>query len=184
MKNKVKVSLILSVLAALTVTFGIGYRNVNRAYAETALNSVPEGEALSFNDSVTIKVEDSEYMPQNWKSDQINPNGQGDYRVIHAHLLFANMGSSEETVDLSEFYMSTTGYSQGVSLEFLSSGDSTGTSGINITIPVGGEAESDLYYVIHSISFTDAQWKSIEKEKFWISCSEYYPERQRLELYL
>ena len=65
MKNKVKVSLILSVLAALTVTFGIGYRNVNRAYAETALNSVPEGEALSFNDSVTIKVEDSEYMPQN-----------------------------------------------------------------------------------------------------------------------
>lgn len=174
---------IISVSAALLVMilFFTGYSRINREYPETDLVIVNKGESLSYTNNLELSVQSSEFMTDNWKKEYSYIPDPQKCEVIHVVLNADNHSNEDATLDLTNLYIQTNGFSTAIQAE-IGASVNPDESELRVVIPAEGERNLDLYYELDSIAFTSAQWKNIRKSQFWISCREYYPERQRMLL--
>lgn len=156
------------------VLFFIGYRNVNQKYLESTKVTAQMGEKQPFSTGGEICVKKLERRDKKIEQEQHNSDMElpFDYRTYLVYCEVSNGSSEEQALDLTNCYIETMGWANGINMEnfFVFNPD---LNSMSIQLKPGESREVILPYQILSNGFQKKEWEQINTRKFMLTYSEY-----------
>ena len=182
MKNKyIKIGVLVFVVI-LFVGCCKRIAEVKRMYPQSSTVEVKFNTEYKDDNGISYKVKNVEYMSEREFIDKYGTNfdvpGDREQKILLVDMMLSNSNIVEAEYELSNFYIESSCYVNGVCLDSFGEMNNCGMVG---KLMCGENKEVKLLYTIEKYSFSDKQWDDLTVDVFYMVCN-YYPKKVVLEL--
>ena len=176
-KNKYIACVVMLILLAMISGYKI--KEVNKRYPSAKVELINKGVEKVIKNNIKLQVLNSEWKNQDEIYQQYgNVSELVDRKVKSETVLveveLENLSNRQQKLELYNFYIETTGYSNGISPELF---DKINNKSILLSFEPKEKIKIKLPYTIYKNQFTNKQWENIEKAPFFIT-EQFYPEKE------
>lgn len=173
--------IIVGVLIVILLLFwGIRVYQVNQKYPKDAIHTIVFGDTEKVAENISMKVTTQQWISFAEAKDAYvdkEMSEEGYYYIVE--VLLKNEGEEEAKADLTQLYLETEGYSNGIALDVFVSVNEDPS--LNPVLQPGEELSVLLAYTIYDFQWKPEDWKRIQERNYWLGQYD-YPDKWCWEL--
>lgn len=143
---------------------------INQKYPQTKVQEIALGKEADMEKGISLTVKETQWLTNEEfiekYGENIDVNNETDARVILVDVLVKNNTNAEKNVEYINLYLEKQGYCNGLALDtFMELSDA---EKVGEPLKSKEEYQAKLAFVIYGYQFKKADWKKVEKEKFYL----------------